>query len=412
VSAPRSRSGSFIDNRRLPIHRWFRYSAGFSGDWARTLLEDWEGDGLVLDPFAGVATTLLAAARVGRESVGVEAHPFVARIGRAKLLRPDGRSFLTFTHDLLKQARSTDAGEDPDWPDLVLRCFQPEALDRLARLRDAWRERDDGSPESELAWLVLTSLLRPASHVGTAQWQYVLPSRRKAATKDPWDLFESLTDAFVEDLDHVRPLESGPARLAEGDARLLDGVEDDSVGFVLTSPPYANNYDYADATRLEMSFWGIVRSWGDLHGAVRSRLVTSCSQHASRERLELDALLGEPAVAPIRDQLADVTGSLAEVRKSRAGQKSYHTMVAAYFLDMARALAALRRVCRPDATCCLVVGDSAPYGVHVPVERWLGELALATGFDRWSFEVLRERNTRWKNRKHRVPLKEGRLWLG
>ena len=35
VKSPRSklqttRSGTFVDNMKLPIHRWFRYSAGFS----------------------------------------------------------------------------------------------------------------------------------------------------------------------------------------------------------------------------------------------------------------------------------------------------------------------------------------------------------------------------------------------
>jgi hypothetical protein len=60
---------------------------------------------------------------------------------------------------------------------------------------------------------------------------------------------------------------------------------------------------------------------------------------------------------------------------------------------------------------CFVVGDSAPYGVYVPVERWLGELALAAGFHSYSFEKTRDRNVKWKNRKHRVPLKEGRLWV-
>ncbi|NET73595.1 MAG: DNA modification methylase, partial [Sphaerospermopsis sp. SIO1G2] len=26
-------SGTFADNMKLPIHRWFRYSAGFSAAW-------------------------------------------------------------------------------------------------------------------------------------------------------------------------------------------------------------------------------------------------------------------------------------------------------------------------------------------------------------------------------------------
>jgi hypothetical protein len=42
---------------------------------------------------------------------------------------------------------------------------------------------------------------------------------------------------------------------------------------------------------------------------------------------------------------------------------------------------------------------------------WMGRLAVAAGFADFRFEKLRDRNIKWKNRKHRVPLSEGRLWI-
>ena len=86
-------------------------------------------------------------------------------------------------------------------------------------------------------------------------------------------------------------------------------------------------------------------------------------------------------------------------------------MIASYFLDLALVFRTLRRVCRPGAEVCFVIGDSAPYGVYVPVEKWLGELAVAGGFRTCHFEKIRDRNIKWKNRKHDVPLHEGRLWI-
>jgi hypothetical protein len=53
----------------------------------------------------------------------------------------------------------------------------------------------------------------------------------------------------------------------------------------------------------------------------------------------------------------------------------------------------------------------SPYGVYVPVDKWLGEIAIGAGFRNYEFEKLRDRNIKWKNRKHRVPLHEGRLWI-
>jgi len=184
-----------------------------------------------------------------------------------------------------------------------------------------------------------------------------------------------------------------------------------NVDAVITSPPYANNYDYADALRFEMTFWGDINGWGDIHNAVRRHLIVSSSQHSSRERLVLDDLLVSEAVAPIRSELAKVVHELADVRESHGGKKHYHTMVAAYCRDISIVLQQLRRICKPVSRMCWVIGDSAPYGVYCPVERWIAELAIAAGFKHHRFEKLRDRNIKWKNRKHRVPLKEGLLWI-
>jgi len=181
---------------------------------------------------------------------------------------------------------------------------------------------------------------------------------------------------------------------------------------VVTSPPYANNYDYADATRLEMSFFGEIQGWGDLQEAVRARLIRSCTQHVARLPChEVSSILNDENLAPIQSELVTIYEALASERESHGGKKPYHYMVACYFSDLAKVWRALRRVTASGALVCFVVGDSAPYGIHVPVERWLGELAINAGFCSYTFEKLRDRNIKWKNRKHRVPLLEGRLWV-
>src|SRR4030042_1814790 len=83
-----SRSGTFVDNMALPVHRWFRYSAGFAAQWVEQVLVEW-GVGkqhLVLDPFAGSGTVPIVCDTLGTPSLGVEAHPVVSRICKAKLL--------------------------------------------------------------------------------------------------------------------------------------------------------------------------------------------------------------------------------------------------------------------------------------------------------------------------------------
>ena len=152
-------SGSFVGNMDAPVHRWFRYSAGFSGAWAEDLIarEAKQRELCVLDPFAGSATTLIAAEQCGVASWG---------------------------------------------------C---------------------------------------AGQAGV-------------------------------------PLPAGPrASFSLADARSRNGVPASRFNLVVTSPPYPNNYDYADATRLELTFFGEVEGWGDIAGMTPLRL---CLADALRRLLE------------------------------------------------------------------------------------------------------------------------------
>ncbi|HEY7310686.1 MAG TPA: DNA methyltransferase [Gemmataceae bacterium] len=405
-------STTFVDNMALPVHRWFRYSAGFSAQWVESVIANTRpsGEVAVLDPFAGAGTTLIAAEKLGVPAYGVEAHPFVLRIARAKLLyRSDPEAFLRRVARVKRLAQTLTA-EVGEYPPLIRKCFTDDSLSYLDQLRRAWKKTDDQSDASQLVWLALVAILRPVSHAGTAPWQYVLPRKSKRAPLHPLAAFESMTAMIAADMRAAGTGNGPSALLVPSDARTCAGMPDQSANLVITSPPYANNYDYADATRLEMCFLREIDGWGDLQQAVRQHLVRSCSQHVPERAVDMEQLLSASELAVIREEITGTCQQLASIRQQKGGKKTYHLMVAAYFLDLAMVWRALRRVCRRPSRVCFVVGDSAPYGIYVPVMEWLGRLALAAGFTAFEFEKTRDRNVKWKNRKHRVPLCEGRLW--
>lgn len=408
---------TFLGNMSLPIHRWFRYAAGFSASWAESIIrhaiDKNKGSHFkVLDPFAGVGTVLLECDKLGVSSYGFEAHPFVSEIASVKLLwHVNSCSFRRYADMILCQAQS-EVGAIDDYPDIVQRCYDEDNLRKVDVLHKAIKAHDDGSSEHKLAWLAFISILRTASQAGTAIWQYVLPNKQKAKVSDVFEAYMAQVELMVADiiiaqsswLDHR-------AVLLYHDSRNKLSELNNMIDLIITSPPYANNYDYADATRLELSVLGRVKSWGELQTKIRPGLIRSCSQMVAKERKYTFDILKAPNLTPIYNDIYDVCLQLEKERSSHGGKKNYHTMIALYFFDLARVWKNLRCLCRPGAQVCFVIGDSAPYGIYVPVDEWLGKLAVAAGFKGFSFEKIRDRNVKWKNRKHSVPLKEGLLWV-
>ena len=83
-------------------------------------------------------------------------------------------------------------------------------------------------------------------------------------------------------------------------------------------------------------------------------------------------------------------------------------MTAGYFEDIARVVIQAFSVLKPGCPFILVLGDSAPYGVHIPTDEIIGRLAIGTGFADYSVEVIRTRGDKWagNSQRHKVPLRE------
>ncbi|MDR2676145.1 MAG: hypothetical protein LBC18_15085, partial [Opitutaceae bacterium] len=363
-----ARTGTFTDNLQLPVHRWFRYSAGFSAKWVESVMLAKKTRRL-FDPFAGSGTSLLAADALGIPSDGAESHPFVHRVASAKISWDfDVAELAGAARELKVLAQSLQAVENRTGDPLLGRIYTPQNLDSLERLRVARETLENSAHYSRqttnLLWLAITSILRACSFAGTAQWQYVLPAKTKSREKEPFAALDEAVDRMIEDrrfcaleswqkkstvIPHDSrqpfPTNTNSDRVSAGTAPVLYDT-------VITSPPYPNNYDYADATRIEMTFWKDIAGWSDLQAAVRVRLMRSCSQHAAAERLKLETLLSASRLAPIRGELSAVCERLAKIRLTKGGKKTYHTMVAAYFSDLSDVFCNLRKITTAGADLC------------------------------------------------------------
>ena len=419
------RLGTFQDNLRAPIHHWFKYPAGFSYKLVEALINDKHlvpGDWL-LDPFVGCGTTSVVAKERGINSLGIEAHPFVWWVAKVKCFweydMPSlHRSMLRLISHLYQAKLSTTEVVDK-YPPLVHKCYSPANLQKLDFIRDVISQMDCRDEERDFFLLALVDTLRTASKAGTG-WPYIAPSKyHEKQERDAIEVFCHKVQIMYKDMLQVQERRKGheqvECRLLQMDAREPYPIEPESIDLAVTSPPYLNNYDYADRTRLEMYFLGWARSWRDITEEVRNKLIIAATTQIRRTEFPDDPL--SPVLrelAPrIYAELSDKIHRLEKMRLCKGGKKSYDLMVSGYFNDMLHVLKQVYRVMKRGSEFVLVLGDSAPYGVYIPTEEYLGELGLAVGFGCYRIRELRTRGGKWGHnpQRHKVMLKESLLTL-
>ena len=415
--------GSFKDSLRTPIHRWFQYPAGYSCRLVESKISQYGLDGRhwIADPFVGTGTTSVAAKVVGVNSVGLEAHPFVFWVAHTKLhFEHDAEALERESEFVQERAKAIYADGvqcEEVWPDLVYKCFDLDNLCRLYALRAAIlsAQVEDIAPERQDFFKVaLTATLRVVTSAG-AGWPYIAPSKfaERKVQRDAFVEFEKRCSLMIGDVVATQALTKPDSKhlLFNGDARsLTEYAEQDSIDLILTSPPYLNNYDYADRTRLETYFWGIYDSWGHITREVRDRLIIAATTQI--RRTEMDQVQYCPGIRSVSPsthaELMGIIQRLAKLRLVKGGKKAYDLLVAGYFEDMLRVIKEAYVVLKAGQPFILVLGDSAPYGVHVRTDEIIGELATAVGFSGYDVEIIRTRGDKWSanSQRHKVPLRE------
>ncbi len=211
---------------------------------------------LVLDPFGGSGTTALEAVRLKRRALSIDANPISAIIGRVKTAKLDKRT-ITEVHAIRSYLVDwlpnlpTNPGDlieafatfIPDIPNRS-KWFSDVSCGELALIRSRI-EKSESPIARDITYLVLSRVVLKASNQDSeTRYTSVVKTIQRGET----------IRRFVQELDWVllRILQTeastryGVINFITGDTRNLDKeqLQNESVDLIVTSPPYANAFDY------------------------------------------------------------------------------------------------------------------------------------------------------------------------
>jgi SAM-dependent methyltransferase len=290
----------------------------------------------ILDPFCGSGTTLVEARAIGHAAIGTDLNPLAVLVARAKTwvgptrrrgqLREGARELSAMVVAAGKAARRAGAeppplrkpqGWDPNARDRRLKSwFAPHVrreLELLASYLDELRPRD--AELADVLTACLSAILyKVSSRTSDTDGTWV---DRNVARGAAARLFAQRGELLAAGLDDMSNTRGAMPVVHERDVRrITDVVPNGSVAGIVTSPPYAGTYDYAEHQRLRFDFLAL--------------------HHRDMDEGEI--------------------GSRRSFEKDPAGAD------AAWRLALAEALGSIARTLAPGRLAAIVLGDSVARG--------------------------------------------------
>lgn len=389
---------SFSSNKTAPVHRWVPWIAGFSAEFVRSVLKRYSrNEGTVLDPFAGVGTTLVEAVMAGHHAVGFEINPYVALACRTKatayeLNPPEVGEAVNAFQEFYRQALQTDyrpRTKPPSGFRTKAVFYSPKVLHKVLIVQDFIADLQDEK---------IRNLFRVAfasTMVTYSNYSYE-PSlgRRRAAGKsdiDDYSVGRSICrklDQMARDIIWMRGhLKGGKPSVTvfnesffEPQGRLQPG----SVDLVITSPPYLNNYHYNRNTRPHLYWLGYVQSPSDMKPLEEANFGKYWQTVRARERVDLDFTLKNSEIAACLELLRTKTPD-----KGVYGGNGWANYAASYFNDCYRFTKDVTYSLKRGGRAIVVVGNSILQGIMVPTDRYLGIIAESAGLEPVSIHIPR-----------------------
>lgn len=396
------RDPAFMSNRDAPVHRWVPWIAGYSKHFVEDAITSYtSGPSVVLDPFAGVGTTLVEADIAGHDAIGFEINPYAAFAARTKL-----------------NAYRVDQDRLRATTDRFMAFMRPEVMHKaspLAKPPSGFRTRTPFySPKVERKVLRVLDFIASCAHrvadiyrlafaatmVQYSNYSYEPSLGRKVTVGRPevndCDVAETIRSKVIQIADDAawyrnvrrRPQSRRGQVFGHSFLDAYTEVSKGSVDLLVTSPPYLNNYHYNRNTRPHLYWLGFCSSPSDMKHLEELNFGTYWQNARDQSHVGLDSSIKDSVIQQTISTLRQTNPE-----KGLYGGNGWANYAARYFNDCVRFAQGSASCLRPGGTALVVIGNSVLQGVHIPTDQFFARIAESNGFELESIQTPRDTRT-------------------
>ena len=344
-------------------HGYHRYPAKFLPNLVKKLIEDYTcKDDIIADLFAGCGTTLVEAKIHGRKSIGVDINPVAELITKAKI-KPIKPQKLNFEYNsILDHFKKFIPAE---YSHVVLHdridyWFFQEQKAKIAFLYDVILENENEDIKNFFL-VTLSHILKNCSKwLQSSTKPQIDPNK---VPSDPFATFKTQAKQMIKkNKEYYAYLKENNYLTTECVINLEDArqtsIPANSIGAIITSPPYVTSYEYADIHQLTGYWYDYI---SDIKEFRKKFIGTFYS---------------------LNQELGCTTGLAQSIIKDLLKQdKRTAKEVANYFKDMQAVSKEMYRILKDNGHACLVVGNTTFKNVKIKSAEVFSEILTNLGFE-------------------------------
>lgn len=391
---------AFVGNKKLPIHRWVPWIAGFSQSFVQGVLESHVSDkgGVVLDPFAGVGTTLVEAYRLGHTVVGFEINPYAHLAARVKLsvgdipisvLRREVGAFIDFYRTSVRSGRVPQS-VPPSGFRTRIPFYSDNVLKKVLYVFDFIDSLNTEIINEVFKLAFASTMVRYSNY----SYEPSLATRASSGKQNILDypvgevIFEKLSN-IVDDTEWFQAQYPNSNTMTREvvHGSFFDAGErlgGNLIDLVITSPPYLNNYHYNRNTRPHLYWLGYAQRPSDFKPLEEANFGTYWQTVRELERVNLEFTLTSTDLHERIELLRETN-----VEKGVYGGNGWANYAAKYFNDCFSFSQQLQRILKPGGRAVVVIGNSILQGILIPTDQYLAKIAEYVGLEIEGIDIPR-----------------------